>query len=454
MRGRRIPAGFALLLGMLALAPATAQASGVLTVGVQGRGDVMGPGVACSEAGGDCTQQYVDRCDRPRPQPVPYPDPYPIPDPDPVCIPQTATATAANRAGTGFAFAGWSGCDAAAGATCTVDMADSRGVTALFVDVEYPHISVLQPGDRELRRGVVQLTAQAGDNAGVKQVDFKVNGEQVGSALGSSGTVAFDTTRVADGPLEVEAVATDTSQKTTESSRMLRVDNTKPTLAVSGVDGGKVAPGVPMRWTIDAADSIGLASVECSLEPKGSSTSFGPCNGGTRSYSATLRAVGEYVFVVRATDDAGNVTTSRMLQFAIDPDATRSPSGGTGGSSSDAGGVATFRPLVRNSFRASGRWTRFLLLSVSNLPTGARAELSCSGAGCPLKRKRFAARHGKVSLLAALKGRRLPAGARLTVRAIGPRGEQKVVTFTMRRGQAPRKTARCAPAGGRLGRCR
>jgi uncharacterized protein (TIGR03437 family) len=113
-----------------------------------------------------------------------------------------------------------------------------------------------------------------------------------------------------------------------------------------------------------------------------------------------------------------------------------------------------FLPIVANSFRTRGALTRFLRLSVSNLPPGSRVELACRGRGCPLKRRRFVPRGGRVALLKALKGRRLRAGTRLEVRVVGPRRELKVVRFTLRRGKPPRKVVRCAPAGSRrLVRC-
>jgi len=120
-----------------------------------------------------------------------------------------------------------------------------------------------------------------------------------------------------------------------------------------------------------------------------------------------------------------------------------------------AAAPSQFLPTIRNSFRTRGPFTRFLLLSVRGLPAGSRVVLTCRGRGCPLKRRRIAPRSGKAALLPALKGRRLRAGSRLEVRVVGPRGELKILRFKMRRGRPPRKTLRCAPAGGRpLGRCR
>ena len=115
-----------------------------------------------------------------------------------------------------------------------------------------------------------------------------------------------------------------------------------------------------------------------------------------------------------------------------------------------------FAPVVRSSFSTRGSYTRFALLSVRDLPAGGRIELYCRGGrdrGCAFSKRRFTPRAGKVNLLPTLKRRRLRAGARLEIQAIGPRGERKVVQFSMRRGRPPTKTVRCAPAGGRLARC-
>jgi hypothetical protein len=442
-----------LSLATLACVPSAAQAGGVLTVGVQGQGDVAGPGVSCSHEGGDCGQLVID--DRYCPQqPIPLPDmPAPVEEERCVNIPNSISVTAVDRAGTGFGFSGWDGCDSVSGPTCHVFMTDSRNVTVRFADRQGPGVSLLEPAPDATRRGLLNLRATASDNVGISRIEYLVNGRPAGSAAPNA-DVTFNSAEVADGPVEVRAVAFDTSNNSTVQTRVVMVDNTPPPLAVAGADGGKFPLNTTLRWRIDTADSTEIASVECSLEPKGSSASFEACNGGTRSHSATLRAVGEYVFMVRVTDDAGNVTTSRRMQFAIDPDAGRSGGSTTGGSGSDGSGMAAFRPLVRNSFRTRRSWTQFLRLSVSNLPAGSRVEVSCRGGrGCPFERRKFGARRGKVSLVKALKGRRLAAGTRLTVRAIGPGGEQKVVTFTMRRGKAPRQTVRCAAAGGRLGRC-
>jgi uncharacterized protein (TIGR03437 family) len=112
-----------------------------------------------------------------------------------------------------------------------------------------------------------------------------------------------------------------------------------------------------------------------------------------------------------------------------------------------------FLPIVRSGYRTRGPFTRFVLLRVRDLPAGTRVELLCRGRGCAFRNRRFAPRARRVNVLPALKRRWLRAGARLEVKAIGPRGERKVVRFRMRRGKAPRRTVRCAPPLRPLGRC-
>jgi Divergent InlB B-repeat domain len=87
-------------LGALFLGPQT------LTVNVSppGAGTVLASGISCP---GDCTETY---------------NPYST---------QTVTASAA----AGFVIGGWTGCDSAAGATCTVTMGGARTVTAQFQQV-------------------------------------------------------------------------------------------------------------------------------------------------------------------------------------------------------------------------------------------------------------------------------------------------------------------------------
>jgi hypothetical protein len=446
---RRLAVALA-LLGALAVSGAAASAAGAtgtLTVSVQGPGRVTAPGIDCSDGGGACSRFYVSEriCEQP---------------PEggkPICYLQHpfVIASAQPRPGAGYAFLRWDGCPPSqndGGPTCRLSMTQNYNLTVHFIDDTAPSVAVLEPA-RDVARAQVRLRASTFDNVGVTQVEYYVRGVRVGS-VGPSEGVTFDTTQVGDGPAVVKAVASDAAGRSGQGERTVIFDNTPPALAVAGAGEAQFAPGTAVRWTISAADAVGLAGVQCSLQPKGSPASFGPCSGGKASHAATVRAVGAYAFAVRATDTAGNVTTSLPMEFRIDPRAAGPGTATAVGSDSDAGGLGVFQPLVRYSFLTRGAWTRFLRLSVSGLPPGSRAALACDGRGCPVKRVRFTPRSGRVSFVGALKRRRLRAGARLSVTIRGPAGERKVVAFRMRRGKAPRKSVRCALPQGRLSRCR
>ena len=101
MRAAALLAALAGALGVQAMTAAAASADGTVTVVVQGKGDVSGSGIDCDESGGpDCSEFHEDDqvCD---------------PDLKPPChdVPAAAFLTAANRAGTGFVFDHWVGCD-------------------------------------------------------------------------------------------------------------------------------------------------------------------------------------------------------------------------------------------------------------------------------------------------------------------------------------------------------
>jgi hypothetical protein len=404
----------ALLIALLLL-PAEAQAvPGTLRVEIQGEGRVTGPGV-------DCTATCSVPADRGR------------------------ALKAADRPG--YTFSNWLGCRAGTGGTspdCFVD-AYAPVVTAIatFRDVQAPSVALAEPPSGP-RRGVVGLAATASDNAGVSRVEFRVRGATVGSDGAAPFETRFDTAGMPDGLVTVQAVAFDAAGNASAQERRLTIDNTVPAHAAVGPSNRPFPPGAELTWTLNARDASGIASVECGVAASTTMPSFGPCSGGLESHSTRIETPGRYAFFTRATDAAGNVTALEPLEFTIDPGAAP-PAGPAAGA---------FLPIVRNSFRTVGPRTLFVALNATNLPEGSRAVLACRGPGCTFKQRRFTARDGRISLLPTLKRRKLRTGARLAVRVIGPAGQLKVVTFTMRRGKPPRKTVGCAPAGGgRLRAC-
>ena len=297
----------------MALTSSPAAAAGTVTVSVQGQGSVTGAGINCTQTGGpDCSQFYADTVEQ-------WCDPELKPPCHDEFIPPDVEFTAA-AGQNGFVFDQWTGCDSVSGVgnrTCHLTVTSSTTVTAQFRDSQAP--SVVGPSPTSgVYRGTIALGAGASDNAGVTKVEFYNGASKLGEDGSAPYQLAWDTTMVTDGLKSVTAKAYDAAGNvTTSAASGITVDNTVPTLAVtSGPNGGTFGPGSTQTWSFSASDATAL-SVHCSVQPTGTSPSFGACSGGSASHTVTNAPGGSHQFSVRATDGAGNLT---MVQrsFVID----------------------------------------------------------------------------------------------------------------------------------------
>lgn len=312
-----VAAMIALLFTLVAFAFAAspAFAAGTVSVSVQGKGDTSGLGIDCNESGGpDCSEFYADtttqECD---------------PERRPPCITITeqpfVTLTANDRAGTGFTFDGWTGCDTVTARNCDMTVAADRSVTARFRDAQAPSVSGLSPASG-VQRGAITISAGASDNSGtVNRVEFRVRGVLIATDTTAPYSTSFNTASVPDGAASIQATAFDAAGNSSipPASGNITIDNTAPTLSItSGPDGQTFGPGSTQAWAFSAGDATsGVASVQCSVVPTGSAPSFGACSGGSSSHSVSNRTEGSYTFTVRARDNGGLETTASRT-FSID----------------------------------------------------------------------------------------------------------------------------------------
>ena len=169
----------------------------------------------------------------------------------------------------------------------------------------------------------VTLTASASDNVAVGNVQFKVDGVNIGSAITTSPyATSWNSTGVGDGSHTLYAVAEDTSGNYATSSISVTVDNTPP--VISSISAG--TPGetsATITWTTN--------------ENSNSQVNFGT----TSSYGSTttlnsalvtshsivvagLTANTTYHYRVRSADGQGNLSVSSDQAFttAAVPDTT------------------------------------------------------------------------------------------------------------------------------------
>jgi hypothetical protein len=125
-------------------------------------------------------------------------------------------------------------------ATSTVDVNVSNPHVN---DVSPPTVNITSPTGANTVSGVVNVTADAADDVAVANVQFKLDGSNLGAAVaGSPYVVSWNTTTAAAGGHTLTAVATDTSGKqTTSTSVAVSVNNVSQLLLgsqtiQSGVD--------------------------------------------------------------------------------------------------------------------------------------------------------------------------------------------------------------------------
>jgi hypothetical protein len=278
-----------LLVGLtVGSAGAITMSDPVLTVQKSGPGYVSGVGIDC---GVDCTETYPGQqvCD---------------PDLKPPCHTEWQTVTLTSYPPAGFALS-WSGCDTASTNTCDITMDSNKTVTATDTDIADPTVSLTAPSSG-VYGGTIGASATASDNAGISKVDFLVDGSVWVTDTSAPYSTSIDTTLLVDGVHTVSARAQDTSGRASVlSSVTITVDNTAPSLTVTGPANGKVfAPGTSKTWNIAASDAH-LASVTCAVDGAAASPCT-PTGTGTWSYTDSTSVLGPHSLAITATDSAGN----------------------------------------------------------------------------------------------------------------------------------------------------
>ena len=109
----------------------------------------------------------------------------------------------------------------------------------------------------------------------------------------------FDTLTLDDGPATISATATDNAGLSSSASVNVTIDNTAPTLKLTGpADGATFTPGDTAQWGIASEDATGP-----------------PPSVPTEETLANLRN-GRFTLTVRATDGAGN-TAHEARSFSV-----------------------------------------------------------------------------------------------------------------------------------------
>jgi Bacterial Ig domain/Divergent InlB B-repeat domain/Fibronectin type III domain len=224
-------------------------------------------------------------------------------------FPVTLTATPAS----GSTFGGWSGACRGTG-TCTV-LANATTTAMATFNVPPPPVSVsiTAPGEHTTVSSKVIVTADAAAGAGIANVQFKLDGNNLGGKDSTAPyTVFWDTTRSSNGSHTLTAVATN---KAGVSATAATITITVMNPSISAVSASNVSSsGATIRWTTDEGSD---SQVEYGTATGyGASTALNSARVTSHTQTLSGLAAGTlYHFRVRSRNASGNLAVSGDFTF-------------------------------------------------------------------------------------------------------------------------------------------
>jgi len=196
--------------------------------------------------------------------------------------------------------------------------------------------------------------------------------------------------------------------------------------------------------------SFSVRPVDTWSPPATATWSFG--DGATAPGPATSHVyagAGRFTTSVTAVDAVGNGTTGAPKTVVVTAGPGSTPGGPTPGESggpSAEGRLSVLRYDYELDIRRRNRKTRLTRLTISPLVSGVRAKVSCTGGGCPFKRKSLRPSR-RFNIARLFRNRRLRAGTVVEVRLLRDGYAVAVLQLVMRARKGPTVRELCLPAG-------
>jgi hypothetical protein len=132
-----------------------------------------------------------------------------------------------------------------------------------------PTVNVTAPVANATVSGSVTISANATDSKGVKNVQFKLDGNNLGAADTTSPySVAWDTKTIANGTHALSAVVTNTNNVTATATNVnVNVNNpSAPTVSFTAPANGSTVSGSAVAVSANASDNVGVLGVQFKLD--------------------------------------------------------------------------------------------------------------------------------------------------------------------------------------------
>jgi hypothetical protein len=189
-------------------------------------------------------------------------------------------------------------------------------------DTSAPQVYLNSPNEGATVSGAaVSLSATAFDDVGIASVQFRIDGNAVGSPITTPPfTMSWNSASVANGTHTLSAVAKDPAGNQGTVSRAINVSNsapsdtTAPTVALTApANNATVSGNVSLSAT--ASDNVGVTSVAFRVDTATLATLTSPP--WTTTWNSTTAANGSHSLTAVARDAAGNGTTSAAVIVSV-----------------------------------------------------------------------------------------------------------------------------------------
>ncbi len=202
---------------------------------------------------------------------------------------------------------------AVGGAPGTVEIDDLKAGDAFGTS---PAVEIYSLGSNGFASGdAYPLSAGASDDDGIESVEFYVDDVYVGTDTTGPFSLDWNSTAVADGPYALTVLAADVDGALSSQSLPFSVDNTPPGATLTAPVRGSYLRGAVMLAAASADAGSGVSAVEFESSPAGQGR-WSPV--GSEIWSTSEVADGSYNLRARATDLAGNVSTSPAVPVVVD----------------------------------------------------------------------------------------------------------------------------------------
>ncbi len=246
----------------------------------------------------------------------------------------------------------------------------TAALASVPVESTPPVVNIIGPSSASTISGTVPVSITATDNVSVVQVEWYLDGAQVGVSGVAPAVFSWDTRASVNGSHGLQARARDAAGNVGLSAivnvnvQNATADTVAPTVALLSPASGTTVSGVA-SVQVTATDNVGVTQLEWYLD--GVLKGTGPGGSLSFSWSTAGTSNGTHTLQTRALDAAGNVGTSAPLSVVVQ-----------NGADTIAPTVRITSPVSGTTISRSAKTTRVYATATDNAAV-TRVELKADG---------------------------------------------------------------------------